>query len=100
MADTVLLVLLDSECGDARALAGRLAANVVVHQAGPVKGASEVRRAAAAIADAAVRHAAALIVVACSAAARSSGLAGELMASGPCPVVMVPAGSPAAVRAA
>jgi hypothetical protein len=100
MADTVMLVVLDAECAHARELAGRLSANVVVHETGPVKGAGEVRRAAAGIAEAALRQAADLIVVACSEATRSSGLAGELMASGPCPVVMVPADSTPAVRAA
>ncbi len=91
VADTVLLVVEDSECPGARELASRLAAHVVVLEAGVMRGQSDVRSAAARVAEAALRHAASLIVVACAARQRSSGLAGELMASGPCAVVMVPA---------
>jgi hypothetical protein len=91
VADTVLLVVEDSECAGARDLAARLSAHVVVLEAGALHGQSDVRRMAARVAEAALRQAAGLIVVACAASQRSSALAGELMASGPCAVVMVPA---------
>jgi hypothetical protein len=99
VADTVLLVVEDSECTGARELAARLSAHVVVLEAGAMRGQADVRSMAAQVAEAALRQAASLIVVACAASERSSGLAGELMASGPCAVVMVPAG-PQAVQAA
>lgn len=90
VAETVLLVVEDPECTGARELAARLSAHVVVLEAGPLHGQADVRLMAARVAEAALRQAAGLIVVACAASQRSSALAGELMASGPCGVVMVP----------